>query len=180
MSGHRAKYVVDVHCTTTQPKTHNTVALLVYPWHPWHGKTVEVREAQVRRGCSIFRCILDGTENSKAFEIPAWMFNRTTCWAQDLSVQPFVSTKALRELREFLCRASASVEIQYSSFVPQGDADATDPNHTTATVALSSSGENSQLGAAHSRCTTKSHLQTGGDASAASRQQHSRREGDQP
>ena len=108
------------------------------------------------------------------------MFNRTACWVQGLSSTPYVSTQALRGLRVLLCRASVSVEIQYPSFVTQGDTDATQSNQTTSTAALSSSGKSPQLGAANSRRTVKSNLQTSSDASATPRQRHSRRKGDRP
>ena len=164
-------------CTTTQPKTHNTVALLVYPWHPWHGKTVDIREEQVRRGCSIYRCVLQGTDNSRTNEIPTWMFSRTVCWAQDLSATSSVSVQSLRELRDLLCLASASVEIQYSSFEPQGDTDATDPNRTETTTAVSPPAEDSQVGAAHARRKEESNLSAGNHASTTSRSHRSRRKG---
>jgi hypothetical protein len=138
-----------------------------------------IRE-QVRRGSSFFRCVLDGTETSKAVELPTWMFNRTACWAQDLSSMPYVSAQALRDLRELLCHASVSVESQYPSFVTQGDTDATDSNQSTATATLSTSSKNAQVGTVNSRRTTKGDLQAGSDASTVSCQQHSRREGDRP
>jgi len=168
-SGNPTNYEAGGDCTTSPRKTHNTVALLVYPWHPWHGKKVEIREKFVRRGCSVLHCTLDGANSAKAFEIPAWMFSRSVCWAQDLSKAPFVSVQALRDLRELLSRASTSVDIQYSSFVPQGDTDATEPIDTKSTPALSSAGEDSQVGGLYARRQEESPLPTGMDASAASR-----------
>jgi len=67
-------------CTTRLENTHGTdFRELLYPWHPWFGLRVCVHEAIDKSGGSIFRCTLSGSDACRWLEVPAWMFDRSTC-----------------------------------------------------------------------------------------------------
>ena len=54
-----------------QPNAHITETREVcYPWHPWYGRTVTVREALTRRHQAVLRWCLDSDDGDKALEIP--------------------------------------------------------------------------------------------------------------
>lgn len=85
-------------CTSQQQNAHITESRTVlYPWHPWYGKSVSVLGAMVKgeRG-ALFRCALH--DGSRPLEIPQWMFDTAICSQTSLVTRPSVDVVSLREL----------------------------------------------------------------------------------
>ena len=78
---------------------------LLYPWHPWFGRRVAVRDAIGKSNDLIFRCTLSGSELGRTVEIPAWMFDRAACAEARFTATPYVSAAALSALRDLLQQA---------------------------------------------------------------------------
>src|SRR3982074_3385497 len=91
-------------CTTTFENAHRTVLReVLYRHHPWFGRRVCVHETVDKADDVVFRCTLDRSPAERWLEVPAWMFDRTTCPdAEPLTAQPFVSIDALAALSALL------------------------------------------------------------------------------
>ena len=148
------------YCTTRQSNTHSTDSRQVlYPWHPWYGRTVWVHDVRVRAGQAVAHCRLDPGRGGRALAIPQWMLDTASC-CQICSAQwPAVSVAALLELKRLLAasavRAEAGVVVEAqhrpSSFT--GGADATVSEATThdAAATVSSRTQRPELGAVTAR-----------------------------
>ena len=92
------------HCTTTFENAHRTVLReVLYRYHPWFGRRVCVHGTVDKADDVAFRCSLDGSRADRWLEVPAWMFERTTCPDAELfAAQPFVSITALAALSALL------------------------------------------------------------------------------
>ncbi len=68
-------------CTNRQRKIHKTeVRLVYYPWHPWYGRSLLIRESLVKGGLADYRCCLEVDDRAAtSLEIPQWMFDRAIC-----------------------------------------------------------------------------------------------------
>ena len=67
-------------CTTERETAHRTgTRTIQYPWHPWSGRRVRVRDVVERAGIASARCALDGAAPSLWQEVPLWMFDRVAC-----------------------------------------------------------------------------------------------------
>jgi len=71
----------------------------VYPWHPWFGRIVRVREATRKGGEDVLRCSLTDDRSGRCLELPAWMFARKVCAAMRLAEAPVAELAALGALR---------------------------------------------------------------------------------
>ncbi len=117
-------------CTSPQPNPHITETREVrYPWHPWYGEQVQIRESLIKGGQGILRCVPDGNRPSRSLEVPLWMFDRAVCCTMRLSDVPVVSCEALLRLKAFLRRDAAGdaetvIQAQHLSPPLKGDADA--------------------------------------------------------
>ena len=66
-------------CTNRQQNAHITeLRVVLYPWHPWYGRSVLVFGAMTKgeRG-ALFSCALD--DHSRPVEVPEWMFDAALC-----------------------------------------------------------------------------------------------------
>ena len=52
---------------------------VLYPWHPWFGRSVYVHYAIDKPGDAVFRCNLTGRRSDRLLEVPIWMFDRAAC-----------------------------------------------------------------------------------------------------
>ncbi len=68
-------------CTSRRRKTHKTeVRSVYYPWHPWYGRSLVIRELLVKGGLAVYRCCLEVDDSAaKSLEMPQWMFDRAIC-----------------------------------------------------------------------------------------------------
>jgi hypothetical protein len=117
------------HCTSRQPKAHSTESRVVlYPWHPWHQRTVYVFSASARGIQRVLRCALESTDVTRALEIPQWMFDPVACTAMTMRESPRVDVVALRALVNVLRSASvAAAPVLQAGHQPQpGGAHATE------------------------------------------------------
>ena len=93
-------------CTTQQQNAHVTERRVVlYPWHSWYGHAVLIVGVVTRGTARIFRCRPD--DDSRALEIPQWMFEAAACSRTRQVRAPIVTCQALRELGKLLDAASA-------------------------------------------------------------------------
>ena len=51
----------------------------LYPWHPWSGRRVRVRDVVERAGIACARCAVNGAIPGLWQEVPLWMFARVAC-----------------------------------------------------------------------------------------------------
>ena len=119
-------------CTSERGKTHVTEASgVLYPWHPWFGRTVYIHEVIERGDGRSFRCDLDTKQTARCMNVPAWMFDRAACLQVRLSDAPQVEVEALICLKALLAEvknrtsAMAAVVGARHPFDGRGDADAT-------------------------------------------------------
>jgi hypothetical protein len=90
-------------CTTRLENAHGTdFRELLYRWHPWFGLQVCVHEAIDKSSGSIFRCTLSGSAAGRWVEIPAWMFDRSTCAKLRVAVDAHADLAALTALAALL------------------------------------------------------------------------------
>ena len=88
---------------TRQHNTHSTESRsVVYPWHPWYGRSTTVYEVLTRGGHAVCRCGLDEERSRRSLEIPAWMLEPAACRALRLMVVPTVDCDALLEVQAVL------------------------------------------------------------------------------
>jgi hypothetical protein len=89
-------------CTSRQQNAHITERRVVlYRWHPWHGRSVSVAGMTVRAGTAILRCRTED-DSGRSFEVPEWMFDAATCCRIRLASAPIVTYAALRAVRELV------------------------------------------------------------------------------
>ena len=116
-------------CGTRQPNTHITgSAEVCYPWHPWCGRSISIRESLVKKGQALCRCRLEGDHRAKSLEVPQWMLDRATCCRMCLVDGPRVACGDLLRLKELLRVVAGEgdgvvVENQHRSLIGKGDAD---------------------------------------------------------
>ena len=90
-------------CRTEGVKTHITERLqVVYAWHPWHGRRVQVQALLTRLGVAVLHCRTRDGRLPTALEIPAWMFDRAFCAGLVVAEEPRADWSALSALRSLL------------------------------------------------------------------------------
>ena len=89
-------------CRSPDRNDHKTdVRRVLYPWHPWYGQQVIVRQTRAGdRG--VLRCKVDDDRMLDNREIRLWMFDAARCARMVPTSQPQVSWVALLELRRLL------------------------------------------------------------------------------
>ena len=75
---------------------------VLYPFHPWSGCLVRVREARERTSGDIFRCTIGRDDGDRGRDLPAWMFDRAICGLVRMSGSPVADMAALVKLRALL------------------------------------------------------------------------------
>jgi hypothetical protein len=91
-----------VGCTNRQQNAHITERRVVlYRWHPWHGREVSISSFTARAGAVILRCRVE-EDSCRSIEVPAWMFDAATCCRIRLESAPVVTCAALLAVRELL------------------------------------------------------------------------------
>jgi len=97
------------YCTSPQPNTHVTESRVVlYPWHPWYGRSVSVFGAVAKSAEVVLRCAQEAMEAARPLEVPEWMFDALACCRAQLAPSPAVSLEVLLELRQLLSQAAAA------------------------------------------------------------------------
>ena len=87
-------------------KTHGTEAgdevEVVYPWHPWVGRTVCVHEVVERGAIASARCSLAGATPVRIRELPLWMLDAAGCRTMRIEAHPMATLCALAALHRLL------------------------------------------------------------------------------
>lgn len=102
----------DGYCCTSQFDTAHGIVFreVYYPWHPWFGQLVAVHSVVEKAPGLVFRCTLNGLAATRWLEIPAWMFERTSCpLAATLADQPWVGIPTLLSLQVLLASTTKVV-----------------------------------------------------------------------
>jgi hypothetical protein len=93
-------------CTSPHQKTHGTEAgdevEVVYPWHPWVGRTVCVHEVVERGAIASARCSLAGAAPVRLRELPLWMLDAAGCRTMRVEAHPMATLCALAALHALL------------------------------------------------------------------------------
>ena len=115
---------------------------MLYPWHPWAGRSVHVHEVIEKAGWPAFRCSLTGVVSDRRLEVPVWMFDRSASRGWQVGATPVVAVTALGALVALLHDAAGirdgapqtrdSSAASGSQEAIPGDSDAT-PTDTTTT-----------------------------------------------
>jgi hypothetical protein len=109
--------VVARNCTTKIQNTHRTEKReVLYPWHPWAGRVVNVHEAIEKASGRVARCSLDGEATHRSLELPTWMLDRVACAPMRIDAHPWVDIASLDALTTLL--ADVSVAGGVSSNIP--------------------------------------------------------------
>lgn len=117
-------------CTSRQQNAQITeTRVVLYRWHPWHGQSVFVFGAMVKREQAFLRCALEA-DIERPLEVPQWMFDSVACCRTQLVSAPRVSIDVLRELQSLVGMVSRAagrcvVEAQHYSQPDPGGACAT-------------------------------------------------------
>jgi hypothetical protein len=99
-----ASGVVANDCTTKFENAHGTeFRELLYPWHPWAGLSVDVHESVEKPDGVVFRCSVRG----RRLEIPAWMFDRSTCARVRVAADVHVNLAALDAASVYIIECAA-------------------------------------------------------------------------
>jgi hypothetical protein len=149
-------------CTSRQPNTHSTEAReLLYPWHPWHSRSVWIVETVSTESRAVFHCVTEQAAPGlarRSLAIPQWMFDAAVCQRVRMEATPSVNARALQELRHLLSASRAParqvmLEAQHRSLSHEGGADASRCEVTPAepTQAVPSDHHGSDLGRPASR-----------------------------
>ena len=101
---------------------------VLYPWHPWFGLGVHVHQTIDKRLAGVFRCSLDGVRAGRWIELPAWMFERSTCLPMRIASSPRVQSGALVGLQNLLREPTNAASATGPSRVPVSGA-GRDPRH---------------------------------------------------
>ena len=80
--------------TPTGPRS----AKFLYPWHPWAGRIVDVREVIEKASGCVARCRLDGEAAHRSLKLPAWMLDRVAVAPMRMDAHPWVDIAALDAL----------------------------------------------------------------------------------
>ena len=117
-------------CTNRRHNAQKTeVRSVCYPWHPWYGRSLVIRESLVKNGVAVYRCGLEaGDITSRSLEIPQWMFDRAICCGLRRAERPVVDCAALLRLKALLAATSVAsdemvIEPRHRSSHLEGDAD---------------------------------------------------------
>ncbi len=95
--------------TTRGDNAHRTEQReVLYPWHPWFGRVVDVHEVIEKGSSCVFRCSLEGGPSGRWIELPVWMFDRGICLSLRVVASPQVDRAALLVLKECLAHASGA------------------------------------------------------------------------
>jgi hypothetical protein len=89
--------------------------VVLYRWHPWHGRSVFIVTSLNKAEQAVFRCALEPGDFVATLEVPQWMFDPAICYRISMASNPNVSVEALRELvRLFvtITRAEPSTVIE--------------------------------------------------------------------
>ena len=115
---------------------------MLYPWHPWAGRSVHVHEVIEKAGWVAFRCSLSGVASGRRLEVPVWMFDRAASQDWQVGATPVASVAALGALvallhdtfgvRDRAPQTHGSSAASESRVAIPGEADAT-PTDTTTT-----------------------------------------------
>ena len=171
------------HCTTQQRNSHiRDVREIRYCFHPWHGRAVWVHASLVRRGQAVAYCSLED-ESSRVLEVPLWMLDVAACSKTQVSKLGFLSTDALRELKEILECARLRAQIptrpetqhQYLQDAKGAEGGTADSTETEPTSVICSSPVQSALGRPAARHSTEDHAVAGTVTQAASNNSGRRR-----
>lgn len=115
--------------TTTRQNAHGTEVVVLYRWHPWCGKTVQVMSLVEKRPETVLRVKVECAERSPLRELPVWMTDSAECASMVLANEPIVSSDSLRSLRNLLeAVRSEVVERQHLEPESEGDADEKTPS----------------------------------------------------
>jgi hypothetical protein len=92
-----------VRCTSRRQNTHITESRVVlYRWHPWHGRPVYIARPLNKGRQPVFRCALEAGDSVATLEVPQWMFDPAICCRIAVVTDPSVDVGSLRELRRLL------------------------------------------------------------------------------
>lgn len=149
----------DLPRTSRQQNTHiSEYREVCYPWHPWYGQSVLVRESFIRRGIAVCLCKIEGDRGRKSLEVPQWMLDRAICCSMKAVETPLVGVRDLVALKALLRNVAltASDELpqdQHRFSMLKGDADAelTKPSLRRATGAVLSPSQDTCLANAADR-----------------------------
>ena len=90
-------------CTTAIRNAHNTDERdIIYAWHPWVGRRVEILRGFERGGISTVRCRLAGRAQCLPLEVPMWMLERAACASISRVPEPISDTASLYALAQLL------------------------------------------------------------------------------
>ena len=116
VSDSRGSGAAGARCTSRQQSAHVTESRVVlYRWHPWHGRSVFIVGAVAKSERAVYRCVLEQGDDSRSLEVPQWMFDAAACCWIALSPTPAVTGEALRELRRLIegaCRPDVHAVLQ--------------------------------------------------------------------
>ena len=116
--------------TKQQHKPHiSNFQEVYYPWHPWYGRSVLIRESVTRRDRVVFRCTIEGDRSQKKLEVPHWMFDQSVCCGMQLVDTPILKVCELLALKTLLgCARHTSRDDlrqdQHGLSPPKGNVDA--------------------------------------------------------
>jgi hypothetical protein len=115
--GRRARCAGVDRCTSRRQNAHITERrVILYRWHPWHGRTVLIVGAVSKGAIASFRCQLE-EQDSRSLEVPQWMFDAATCCRLQQAAVPMVTCDALREVRALI----AAVQRDAVGFMLQAE-----------------------------------------------------------
>jgi hypothetical protein len=108
-------------CTPRRLNTHGTTGrTLLYPWHPWGGRSVHVHGTTERANATALRCSLNG-DAGRCLEVPAWMFEQEACVPLIVASRPRVGVVALAVLRRLLTEISSGRRMGASAVAAAED-----------------------------------------------------------
>ena len=99
-------------CRRRQQNAHVTERRdVLYPWHPWFGLTVHIRQVVEKGLTGTLRCSVDGVGSGRWLELPAWMFDRAICLPITVASSPRAHLAALESLRKLLIELRLSPPV---------------------------------------------------------------------
>jgi hypothetical protein len=97
----------DLSSTSQQQNAHVTESrVLLYRWHPWHGRSVFIFGAVTKGEQAVFRCALEPADLARPLDVPQWMFDAAACCRLVLAAAPSVGVEVLRELDQLISAVS--------------------------------------------------------------------------
>lgn len=138
-------------CTSRQQNAHITESRVVlYRWHPWHGRSVFIFGAVTKGERAVFRCALEPADVARPLEVPQWMFDAAACCRVALAASPSVTVEVLRELDQLISavKPAERTEVLQAEHHSPGGARATRKRSTIARSAgvVSSAADNATVG----------------------------------